>query len=216
MSGKIKKSTASVISISAARDEPNYYELLQLEPDASHAEIVNAHRRAKETYKQNSLTTYSLFDDEEMEKMLAQIDEAYHVLAQPGKRRLYDQAHTGSRRRKTATKARKSRGDRKKPTKVPSQKRKKEFERLVAETRVFSGAALKTIREHRKIPIDEIADRTKICKTSLLAIENEEATLLPSRVYLKSFLRQYANELGLDPEAVAETYPPLQDNSLGK
>ena len=92
MSRKRKKS-AAVISLDTAKDKPNYYEILQIEPDARQAEIIRAYRRAKETYKQNSLTAYSLFSDEEIEKSLALIDEAYQVLEYPEKRRLYDQVH---------------------------------------------------------------------------------------------------------------------------
>lgn len=210
MSAKANKA-AAVISLATARDEPDYYEILQVKPNASHAEIVSAYRRAKETYKQDSLTAYSLFDDEEMEKAMAHIDEAYQVLTLPGKRRLYDQVHVRSRQENAITRADEAEDKRKKSTKAPSRKHKREFERLVAETCVFSGAALKAIREHRQISMEEIADRTKICKTSLLAIEDEEVSLLPSGVYLKSFLQQYATELGLDPKKVLASYPPLQD-----
>ncbi len=212
MSEKGGKAAASIISLASTRDKPDYYEILQLEPDANHADIVRAHRHAMEIYKQNSLAAYSLFNDKEKGKALAQIDEAYHVLAFPDKRALYDQAYMRRWPEKTAAgSAGKPNETKKNPARVAPQKDKREFEQLVTETRVFTGATLKAIREHLQITVDEIAGKTKICEATLLAIEDEETALLPSGVYLKSFVRQYAAQLGLDPQKVVDSYPPLQD-----
>ena len=38
----------------------NYYEILEIRPDASYKEIEEAYRRAKETYSGESPATYSL------------------------------------------------------------------------------------------------------------------------------------------------------------
>jgi len=207
LSGQKKKAAARLIPIAGFRDAPDYYDILQVAPDASHAEIVRAYRRAKETYKLNSLTTYSLFDDEETERTLARIEEAYQVLVRTSKRHLYDQARNAERQE-----TRKTRRGGKKRTKIPDDgkgRRSKEFEQLVAGTRVFSGAVMCALRKHLGITLDDIADRTKISKGYLKAIENEEISLLPPGIYRKSFIRQYATQLGLDPDRVLATYPPL-------
>ncbi len=210
--GKAEKTEASVISIASYQDAPDYYEVLQVASDASHAEIISAYRQAKETYKQNSLSTYSLFDDEETEQAIAQIEEAYQVLAFPGKRRLYDQTRRTNQQKKARGKRSGNRG--KKKAKLAAgghPKESKEFEQLIAGTRVFSGAVMRALRKYRGISMDEIADRTKISKTYLKAIESEEISLLPPGIYRKSFIRQYAAQLGLDPDRVIATYPPLRN-----
>ena len=48
--------------------------------------------------------------------------------------------------------------------------------------------------------------RTKIRAKYLRALENEEWGMLPGSTFVKSFLRTYAEELGLDPHLIVEEY----------
>src|SRR5262249_62196209 len=48
--------------------------------------------------------------------------------------------------------------------------------------------------------------KTKIRAKYLRALENEEWGLLPGPTYVKSFLRTYAQALGLDGKALVEEY----------
>jgi len=57
-----------------------------------------------------------------------------------------------------------------------------------------------------KIDINEVETRTKIRAKYLRAIENEEWGLLPGDVYVKSFLRTYADYLGLDSRQLIDDY----------
>ena len=57
-----------------------------------------------------------------------------------------------------------------------------------------------------KIDINEVETRTKIRAKYLRAIENEEWSLLPGDVYVKSFLRTYADYLGLDSRQLIDDY----------
>ncbi len=57
-----------------------------------------------------------------------------------------------------------------------------------------------------KIDINEVETRTKIRAKYLRAIENEEWGLLPGDVYVKSFLRTYADYLGLDSRQIIDDY----------
>jgi len=68
----------------------NFYELLEVRPDASNMDIINAYRQAKLTYKPESLAAYSLFDEDELETIRADIEQAYLALSSPEKRRTYD------------------------------------------------------------------------------------------------------------------------------
>jgi len=68
----------------------NYYELLEVQPDASNMDIINAYRQAKLTYKTDSIATYSLFDDVELDRIRTEIEMAYETLSGIGKRQAYD------------------------------------------------------------------------------------------------------------------------------
>jgi len=53
------------------------------------------------------------------------------------------------------------------------------------------GAALRAAREERGIRLDVIAERTKIGKRLLEALEDGEFAKLPNRVFVRLFLQQY-------------------------
>src|SRR3954447_23881884 len=68
------------------------------------------------------------------------------------------------------------------------------------------GATLREARMRARIDISEIESRTKIRAKYLRALENEEWDLLPGPTFVKSFLRTYADALGLDSRLVLEEY----------
>ena len=57
-----------------------------------------------------------------------------------------------------------------------------------------------------RIDVSEIEAQTKIRAKYLRALENEEWGLLPGPTFVKSFLRTYAQALGLDGKALVEEY----------
>mgnify|MGYP003484334816 CR=1 FL=1 len=66
-----------------------------------------------------------------------------------------------------------------------------------------------TLRERRmalKVDVHEVEEATKIRAKYLRALENEEYNLLPGNAYIKSFLRTYADYLGLDSRSLVDTY----------
>src|SRR5687767_6003841 len=64
---------------------------------------------------------------------------------------------------------------------------------------------LRHARERLGLSLRDIADRTKIRTTILGAIENNEVDHLPPPIFTRGFVRAYAREVGLDPQAFAET-----------
>jgi hypothetical protein len=68
------------------------------------------------------------------------------------------------------------------------------------------GATLREARMRARIDISEIETQTKIRAKYLRALENEEWDLLPGPTYVKSFLRTYADALGLDGKRLVEEY----------
>ena len=68
----------------------DHYMTLSIPRSASTAEIVQAYRTIISTYQSESLAAYALFDEEEMDKIRCETEEAYRILNQPERRRAYD------------------------------------------------------------------------------------------------------------------------------
>ncbi|GGA62490.1 XRE family transcriptional regulator [Ornithinibacillus halotolerans] len=68
------------------------------------------------------------------------------------------------------------------------------------------GARLKDAREIKGISLDELQDTTKIQKRYLVAIEEENFSVLPGKFYAKAFIKEYAIAVGLDPNELMEEY----------
>jgi cytoskeletal protein RodZ len=68
------------------------------------------------------------------------------------------------------------------------------------------GETLRETRMRRHIDMSEVEAATKIRAKYLRALENEEWDLLPGPTFVKTFLRTYAEYLGLDPRSLVEEY----------
>lgn len=69
-----------------------------------------------------------------------------------------------------------------------------------------SGADLRDERQRLHLAIEAIAEKTKIRRAYLQAIEEERFSDLPAAVFVRGFLREYARCLGLPGEDVARNY----------
>ncbi|HEV2752660.1 MAG TPA: helix-turn-helix domain-containing protein [Solirubrobacteraceae bacterium] len=68
------------------------------------------------------------------------------------------------------------------------------------------GPTLREARMRARMDITELEGQTKIRAKYLRALENEEWDLLPGPTYVKTFLRTYAEALGLDAKMLVEQY----------
>jgi cytoskeleton protein RodZ len=68
------------------------------------------------------------------------------------------------------------------------------------------GATLRETRMRARIDVSELEAQTKIRAKYLRALENEEWDLLPGPTFVRSFLRTYAQALGLDDKALVDEY----------
>lgn len=68
------------------------------------------------------------------------------------------------------------------------------------------GATLREARMRAGIEIAEIESETKIRAKYLRALENENWAALPGPTYIRSFMRTYADTLGLDGRMLVEQY----------
>ena len=177
----------------------NYYSILEVSPHASDEGIRSAYEKLKATYSPNSPGIHALFTPEETQEILVKVEEAYRVLSDLHSRREYDLTLQGKRKRPIT------------PPRITTVSSRhlndqKIQEALDGKEVIFTGKNLCKIRRYLSLTIDEIAKETKIGKKSLKAIEEEDIHGLPALVYLKGFLRTYAQILGLDPYRVIEQY----------
>ena len=68
------------------------------------------------------------------------------------------------------------------------------------------GETLREARMRQRLDITDVEERTKIRAKYLRALENEEFGMLPGSTFVKTFLRTYAEVLGLDPHVLVEEY----------
>jgi transcriptional regulator with XRE-family HTH domain len=71
------------------------------------------------------------------------------------------------------------------------------------------GARLRRQREQRDIALATIADKTKIKNSLLEALERDDVSHWPSGIFRRAFVRAYAHEIGLDPDAVVREFLEL-------
>ena len=74
-------------------------------------------------------------------------------------------------------------------------------EQFVGEMELI-GARLNQARIAADLALQDIADRTKISQRFLTAIENDDFSALPGRVYIFGFTKAFARAVGLDEESI--------------
>lgn len=68
------------------------------------------------------------------------------------------------------------------------------------------GNTLKAAREANGLSLDDLQHLTKIQKRYLIGIENGNYDMMPGKFYVRAFIKQYAEAVGLDPEEIFEQY----------
>jgi cytoskeleton protein RodZ len=79
------------------------------------------------------------------------------------------------------------------------------------------GEALKAIRHDQGLSLEDLAERTRVRRAYLEAIEEMRLDALPSRPFTIGYVRAYATALGLDPDAAVERFKtdePVLDEPL--
>ena len=200
----------------------NYYEVLEVPVNASFFEIRHAYKEALSVYGEDSLSTYSLFSEAERETLLKKIEEAFQTLMDEKKRSDYNNqlvkngevdpddlfrdynknsipiflAHNAVDKNSFFKKVKKKVGE------SGIQKLSKD----ILETELIAGQDLKKLRQAIGIELEDIFEVARISISILKAIENDDFQNLPSLIYLRNFLKLYAEILHLDPEKVADSY----------
>ena len=208
-------------------EDMNYYEVLEIPVNASPFEVSQAYKEALSIYHEDSLVTYSFFDDHERDRILKKIEEAFLTLIDRTKRAHYDSSLVKEGRVDAAdfTQREKKRpiplfqiGKSKNKTlfskKIEGKIQEKDIQRIsdtIFSNEIISGKDLKRLRESMGIDLEEVFEVTRINVTILRAIEENQMEKLPPLIYLKNFLKSYAEILKLDPNMVIDGYMKNMD-----
>ena len=152
-------------------------EILELPPGSSWAEITKSYNNLKQLYSQPSLAL-SPVEEELSDSRRAEI--------------LREIEYAYAELEKLSSDSKKN--------------LEKNIKSIVREIDLFSGRALKTIRERLNIKLCDIAMETKIQHSHLKRIEDEEYEALPREIYVIGYLKSYARYLSLDPNKVVADY----------
>ncbi len=76
------------------------------------------------------------------------------------------------------------------------------------------GQYLRSQRELRQISLEEVAAGTKIGIHLLRALEEERWESLPAEVFVKGFIKSYAEYIGLDPEDTLLRYEAIKQKEV--
>jgi len=193
----------------------NYYEMLDLKPDATFFEVRHAYNTALQVYQTDSLISYSFFAPEERKEILGLLEKAYLTLINEKKRQDYDDelirlGVISEIVKKPAVKTPVSIFDiNREPGKsgagksaVAELKTRVSENKLVAEVlsqQELGGADLRKIRHELAISLESIAQQTKIRIDYLSGLEEDNAAALPAAVFLKGFLKAYLKCLCIEP-----------------
>ncbi len=199
--------------------EQNHYELLEASPDGNERQLERAYRIARATYEPSSIATYSVFSEQESAEILQRVEEAYAVLSNAKLRREYDTWLGREEQKRPQPEARPAekvadsqtvwRGEPLRPEALEVD------EVLEPEDGVYDGAVLRRIRIELGIELEEIATITKVNPYYLESVEGNRYHDLPSGVYVRGFVKEFAKCMGLDPDEVADSYMNAYRGVLG-
>lgn len=196
---------------------------------ASPVEINRAYQEAFELYRDDSMATYSFFSDAERKEILWRLKEAYITLINPESRSGYDHTLTEMG---IIEEGKQYRDPSSGPTPIMNlQRQTTHYHRLsehpimekslvsenafiqeILKRERLTGQDLKSIRTTLGVPLDRIVLQTKVTLGTLQAIEDDRFELLPPAVYLKSFLKMYAQCLQIDASIIIQGYMKHYEN----
>ena len=196
-------------------DQMNYYEMLDIKPNASAVEIRSAYNAALQMYQPDSLVSYSFFSREERNKILAMLEKAYLTLINEAQRTRYDnelnpRGVSGTEEKSDVVKkpvnifdisheginfnTRKNHNAELK-TKISQNQN---IANIISQQEI-RGGDLREIRNELGVTIETIHQETKIRLDYLNYLEEDRLEKLPAAVFLKGFVKAYLKSLCIEP-----------------
>ncbi len=210
----------------------NYYEVLEVAPDATQDKIYQAYVHARETYSLSNPNLFQVFSETEALDWINVIEEAYSVIGHPNTRRNYDTEISSKGLNKGSTlslvptegltPSMPLRGLDKNSneavtaghstTAFSQYKVNNQVEDQIKNQEIFDGLFLKKIREYKNIDLTEFSKITCIAIRHLYAIENNNFSVLPAPVFVRGYVIQYCRVLGLPEDKVVTSFMSLLKN----
>jgi len=81
-----------------------------------------------------------------------------------------------------------------------------DIDQVIRNEQMWSGPAIRRIREAKRISLEDLSDYTRISRSYLHALEEENYAKLPAVVYVRGFLQQVSRRLKLPNDLVARQY----------
>ena len=204
------------------RDQ-NHYELLELSPDASPLEISRAYKKVFELYQEGSMASYSFFSSKERKEIIAHLEEAYLTLINPETREEYDSKLMDlgvlEREQQYRNKAKEPipiydfkkdhpvmLGPNNRPEDLKNRALQNPLIQEILAQDVLTGEDLRKIRMALEVSLEKIAEVTNVRIGMLKAIEEDKFDLFLPMVYLKGFLKSYAQCLQVDESIIVNGY----------
>ncbi|MBX7230487.1 MAG: helix-turn-helix domain-containing protein [Bdellovibrionales bacterium] len=211
-------------------NESTFYELIEVDPQASSREIHAAYMRAKQTYSPDSPALYTMFSPEEARELSKLIEEAFFTLSNQNRRQQYDLqlAQSGhpifsnllkdEKKSKTmtslhpisinpepslVTSSKVPAGYGK--TKFGVYKEDPEFEKQLQQPTFCNGEFLQKIRTYKNVSLEQLSEETRISKSYLSALEADRRDQLPAPVFIRGFVLQVARAL-IVSDKLADAY----------
>lgn len=209
----------------------NYYDILNVVPSATRAEIIETYQRLKKVFSEEQPAIYGLCSAEMLAEKIQELDIAYQVLSDAVKRENYD-AELKDRGIEPMTLKngvipfgvmRKVEEEQPKEVKAAEEKHqeKPQFADGIEDSdepvplyrldEKVNGAVLARIRKEKKVNHEDLSEDTKIKIRTLEDIESDSFGKLPARPYLRGFLAAYASSLKLDVNKVVNDYLSFYD-----
>lgn len=166
--------------------------ILEIDENASFLEMKNSYIHIRNLYSNKNLGLSPLIQslsNRRLKKIISDIDEAYHIL----------EKHYTEKK------------DRKK-----NAKREKMEKSNIPEFELIGGDSLRLTRNVLALDLEEIAFLSGVPIKHLENIENERYNLLPPRMYIRTFIKKFAEQLSLDPEKAADDYIKKMEKHLKK
>ncbi len=189
-------------------DECNLYELLQVSKDASKVAIQEAYVASQSLFNHDSMVSHNFFSDPERDNILNRLQEAYQTLMDDQKRIEYDK-RTFNRVGKWYVPAREGTVALTAAPAGPGIRRPHERVRIEDYVGEDGLVSLRRMREAVGTSLEDLSAATKIRVPLVLALESRDLAKLPPAIYIKGYLRSYAETLGADPEELVRAYGPL-------
>lgn len=208
---------------------PNYYEILGVTIKATKDELESAYLKAISIYKEDSIATYGVVSEKEMEVMLQNIEIAFTTLKDTENRLAYDRDILKIDTTEIDNDVDEKRGAA--PEETPHKRGKLEQLMLsfqgkdndkkttlareeivtpepdsVDNTFYSDLTNLKEVRELKEITLRDIANETRISITYLRAIEEGNFSEMPETIYACGFIKAFAEHLDLNPEQFIASY----------